>query len=159
MLTALVVVIALSPCLIVLRLLALATWRARVRDQVLTRQAALTYAIHRELGAVAAPFVTKGLVGPWRVRMAFPLGRPAAVAAVLAIVNRELESMKVATRADYQILLTQRPDAGAATLRRGRSIAEASGRRRRGSVPTVARERRDQWTSMSTCTNESSTID
>jgi hypothetical protein len=110
MLTALVVVVAISPCLAVLVLLALATWRARVRDQVLTRQAALTYAIHRELGAVAAPFVTKGLLGPWRVRLAIPLGCPAVVASLLAIMNRELETMPVDTRGDYQIVLTQRSD-------------------------------------------------
>jgi hypothetical protein len=130
MLTAsVIVVLALSPCIIVLALLVLATWRERVRDQVLARQATLTYAIHRELGGVASPIVTKGLAAPWRIRMAVPLGRPASVAAVLAIVNRELESSGVAQRERYQIVLTRepararpRPSAAAGYAAAGRSV-------------------------------------
>jgi hypothetical protein len=110
MLTALVVVVALSPCLAVLGLLAFVEWRERVRDQVLIRQAALTFAIHRELGAVASPVVTKGLTGSWRIGMAVPLGRPEAVATLLAIVDRELAAVRGATREDYQVVLTKQGD-------------------------------------------------
>jgi hypothetical protein len=111
MLTALVITLALSPCLAVLGLLALASRRERVHDQVLGRQAILTDAIHRELGAIVSPVVTKGITGPWRIRMAVPLAQPAAVATLLAIVSRELAATPVATREDYQLVLTKQPEA------------------------------------------------
>jgi hypothetical protein len=124
----LVIVVALSPCLAVLGLLAVASWRERLHDRVLTRQAALTYAIHRELGAVVAPIVAKGLTGPWRVHMAVPLAHPATVATLLAIVTRELAATSVGTREDYQLVLTKQPDAVRARSAAPRPRSAAAGR-------------------------------
>ena len=83
----------LSPFLSVVALLLLAEWRERARAAAAARQIRLTDAIAAELGAVVAPVVTRGYGGPWRVRIAVPLGRPATVARVLAITHRVVERM------------------------------------------------------------------
>jgi len=57
------------------------------RDSQRDRQIMLTDAIHWELGAVAAPVVSRRR-GGWRVSMAVPLDRPAEVAALLRVTER-----------------------------------------------------------------------
>lgn len=84
------VVIALTPFLAVAGLLLLSTYRERRAQQVLARQLAVTEAIHRELGAVAAPVVRKPAWGPWQLRLALPLDRPALAARILAIAHAVL---------------------------------------------------------------------
>ena len=73
------------PLLAVLGMLALAARVQRARDAVSARQVAVTDAIHRELGAVAAPVVRKRAWGPWQVQIAVDFERPALVNAVLAV--------------------------------------------------------------------------
>lgn len=64
------------------------TSRARERrERGIDRQIALTDAIHRELGAAAAPEVTLGPRGGWIVRMAVPLHHPALVASLARITH------------------------------------------------------------------------
>ncbi|MGH6720230.1 MAG: hypothetical protein ACREER_13025 [Alphaproteobacteria bacterium] len=58
-----------------------------VRWDATLRQIALTDAIHRDLGAVVAPTVTRGLFGRWRVRVAVPFEQPALVGRVLEIAH------------------------------------------------------------------------
>ena len=83
--------------------------RAQVRrDARHARQIALTDAIHRELGAVAAPFVTRRR-GEWLVSMRVPLDRPAMVAAILSITEREFSSARGSEAGPYQITLTPTP--------------------------------------------------
>jgi hypothetical protein len=66
------------------------TGRAQARRaRYIGRQIALTDAIHRELGAVAAPEVTLGPRGGWVVRMAVPLHHASLVAS-LARITRDL---------------------------------------------------------------------
>src|SRR2546427_8877257 len=79
-----VVVVTLFPLAVVLAPLLLAGWVERRRAAVIARQVELTEAIHRDLGAVVAPFVTRRPGGRWRVRIAVPFERPAVVEAVLA---------------------------------------------------------------------------
>ena len=57
------------------------------RDSQQDRQIMLTDAIHWELGAVAAPVVSRRR-GGWRVSMSVPLDRPAEVAALLRVTER-----------------------------------------------------------------------
>jgi len=83
-----VVVVTLFPLAVVLAPLLLAGWVERRRAAVIARQVELTEAIHRDLGAVVAPFVTRRPGGRWRVRIAVPFERPAVVEAVLAVVHR-----------------------------------------------------------------------
>jgi len=82
-----VVMVVLVPAAAVLALVTLARRVERARAEAVTRQIQLTDAIHRELGAVVAPFVTRGRRGRWRVSMAVPLDRPALVGAVLDVVR------------------------------------------------------------------------
>src|SRR2546422_7157704 len=79
-----VVVVTLFPLAVVLTPLLLASRVERRRAAVIARQVELTEAIHRDLGAVVAPFVTRRPGGQWRVRISVPFERPAVVEAVLA---------------------------------------------------------------------------
>jgi hypothetical protein len=80
--------IALTPFLVVIALLRLADFVSARREARLARQIALTNAIHRELGAVAAPVVSRGPGGGWLVSMAVPLDRPGTTAALVRITER-----------------------------------------------------------------------
>jgi hypothetical protein len=73
------IMIALLPFLAVWALLDLSRRIQRRREQRVARQIALTDAIHRELGAVAAPEVTRSLTGQWTVSMRLPPERAATV--------------------------------------------------------------------------------
>ena len=59
----------------------------RARETRIARQVALTDAIHRELGAVVAPVVTRRFGRGWRVGIAVPFERPAIIARVVGIVH------------------------------------------------------------------------
>jgi hypothetical protein len=89
--TALVVlVVAVVPTLALVALLGLVDRAQRARSEVIARQVAVTDAIHRELGAIVAPTVTRRRRGAWQVLIAVPFERPAAVASVVAIAHRAL---------------------------------------------------------------------
>ena len=80
--------VALTPFLIVVALLRIADAVSTRRQECGARQIMLTDAIHRELGAVAAPVVTRRRGGGWLVRMAVPLDRPGTTAAIVRITER-----------------------------------------------------------------------
>lgn len=80
--------VALTPFLLVVLALRLSAYVARRRETIVARQIALTDAIHRELGAVAAPLVEKRLGGGWLVSMVAPLDRPGTTAALVRITER-----------------------------------------------------------------------
>jgi hypothetical protein len=82
--------VAASPILMMVALLAWAEWRDRRRAATVARQIRLTDAISAELGPVVAPVVTRRLWGPWQVELAMPLGRPAVVGRVFEITHRVL---------------------------------------------------------------------
>ena len=79
-------------------LLALAERRQNRRDSERDRQIMLTDAIHWELGAVAAPVVSRRPGGGWRVFMTVPIDQPAAVAALLRLTVRHFAAEKAAER-------------------------------------------------------------
>jgi hypothetical protein len=79
---------ALLPIAAIIALLRVFDAVARRRDVRVARQIALTDAIHRELGAVAAPVVTRRFGGGWLVRMSAPLDRPGTTAALVRIAER-----------------------------------------------------------------------
>jgi hypothetical protein len=81
-----VAAVTLFPFIVVLALLRLVDRLERRRAEVVARQIELTDAIHRELGAVVAPRVTRRPWGRWRVSIAVPLDRPALVGRVLDVV-------------------------------------------------------------------------
>jgi hypothetical protein len=106
--TALVAMFALAaiPFAVVSALLRLAERLQDRRDFQRYQQIRLTDAIHWELGAVAAPVVSRRPGGGWRVSMAVPIERPAEVAALLRVTARHFATEQAAER--LEIVL--RPD-------------------------------------------------
>ena len=104
-LVAIFVIVAI-PFVAVSTLLRLAERLQDRRDLQRDQQIMLTDAIHWELGAVAAPVVSRRPGGGWRVSMAVPIDRPAVVAALLRVTARHFDAEKVAER--LEIVL--RPD-------------------------------------------------
>ena len=102
--TLLTVAIAATPLLTIAGLLRLVEWIRRRREARYARQIELTDAIHRELGAIAAPTVHRRRGGGWLVRMTVPLHRPAVVAALLRVTDQVF-----APRAAFEIVLTPAP--------------------------------------------------
>ncbi len=91
-------VIAAIPFLVVSALLRLVERLQDRRDLQRDQQIMLTDAIHWELGAVAAPVVSRRPGGGWRVSMAVPIDRPAVVAALLRVTERHFAAEKAAER-------------------------------------------------------------
>ena len=81
------IMIALLPFLAVWALLDLSRRIQRRREARVARQIALTDAIHRELGPVAAPDVTRSLSGEWTVSMRLPLEREATVGVITRLTQ------------------------------------------------------------------------
>src|SRR2546428_5156322 len=79
-----VVVVGLFPCLTLLALLGLTARVERRRAAGIPRHIELTDAIHREVGALVAPWVMRRPGGAWRVRVAGPVERPPGVEAIVA---------------------------------------------------------------------------
>ena len=97
----LMVLIATSPIWLVMGLLWLAERRAEGHARRVALQIQVTDAVHRELGAVAAPEVTGGPGRGWRVRVRVP-GRPALIGPLVQIVEG---TMKHASRRPFEIVL------------------------------------------------------
>ena len=81
------IMIALLPFLAVWALLELSRRIQRRREERVARQIALTDAIHRELGAAAAPEVTRSLGGTWIVSMRLPLHREVTVGIITRLTQ------------------------------------------------------------------------
>ena len=122
--------LALSPVLTALGLLALAEWRDRRRAAAIAWQVRLTDAISAKLGGVVTPVVSKPLGARWRVAMHVPVARPALVSRVLAITDETLRELRVAR---YELVLTPEP----APARRGVSTAPHPRRLRAARVPSA----------------------
>ena len=80
--------VAVIPPVVIGALLRLSERVQRQRDARFARQIELTDAIHRELGAVAAPTVGKRRGGGLIVRMMVPLQQPELVAAILTVTDQ-----------------------------------------------------------------------
>jgi hypothetical protein len=102
--TLLTVAVAATPLLTIVGLVRLMDWIQRRREARYARQIELTDAIHRELGAIAAPTVHRRRGGGWLVHMTVPLHRPAVVAALLRVTDQVF-----ASRAAFEIVLTPAP--------------------------------------------------
>ena len=81
------IMIALLPFLAVWALLDLSRRVQRRREERVARQIALTDAIHREMGAAAAPEVTRSLGGTWTVSMRLPLHREVTVGVITRLTQ------------------------------------------------------------------------
>jgi hypothetical protein len=105
-----VLVVTLTPMVAVVALLELSAWFERRRAAAIARQITLTDAIAGELGAVVAPVVTKPLWGPWQIRIAVPLARPATVGTIIAIAHRVLALAERMSPGEYRIVLAPQED-------------------------------------------------
>ena len=85
--TAATIMMAMTPFLMVGALLEISRRVAHAREVRVARQIALTDAIHRELGAVAAPEVRRGWAGDWLVSVRLPLHREGLVGAISRITH------------------------------------------------------------------------
>ena len=112
---------ALTPFAVVAGLLRLAEHVSRRRESESAQQIRLTDAIHREVGAVAAPVVRRDWGGRWLVSMAVPLDRPGTTAAIVRITER-MFAQQVADRTDQlRIVLAPATAEPATGDRRGRA--------------------------------------
>ncbi len=121
--------LALMPFLVVVALLRLADHAALRRQVRAARQIALTDAIHRELGAAAAPVVSQRLGGGWLVSMKVPLDRPGTTAALVRITERMFAPDGDTSR--LRILLTPataRPAAAGTSIGSGQRRAASTAR-------------------------------
>jgi hypothetical protein len=103
MTTMLAISFAVAPLLGLIALLRIVDRVEQRSQERYERQIILTEAIHRELGAVVAPVLSRRHGGGWIVEMAVPLDRPAAVATILRIVDWAFES----TGEEYELALTR----------------------------------------------------
>ena len=85
--TEMTIMIALIPFLAVWGLLRIAGVVERRRQGCVSRQIALTDAIHRELGAAAAPQVRRTWRGEWVVSMRLALSRESTVGTIARITG------------------------------------------------------------------------
>lgn len=100
--------VTIVPLVAVAAVLLLTTRWERARDERVACQAAVTDAIHQELGAVVAPTVRKRLWGPCQLVIAVPLERPALVGRVFALAQEALDRCRgVACRRAEIVLVPQ----------------------------------------------------
>ena len=85
-------------------------WLRHRREEIIKRQIALTDAIDGQLGPIVAPVVKKPLLGPWQIRIAVPISRPAAIGRILAVVHAVLSTGDGMHPGSYQIVLTPKQD-------------------------------------------------
>jgi hypothetical protein len=84
------VIIVLAPPAAVVIMLLLVARAERARQALTARQIAVTEAIHRELGAVAAPVAERRWGGATELRISLPLESEELVGAVTAVAHRAL---------------------------------------------------------------------
>ena len=104
------IMIVLIPFLAVWALLVVSRRVAEAREARVARQIALTDAIHRELGAVAAPEVWRDWGGAWIVSVRLPLYREALVGSISRITHdlfRRLDQLE--TPRVHLLLVPQEP--------------------------------------------------
>jgi hypothetical protein len=80
--------VIMVPFLVTAALLILCGRLQQRRARRAARQVEVTDAIHRELGAVVAPSLTRGTRGGYRLILPAPLEHASVVASALAIVHR-----------------------------------------------------------------------
>src|SRR5258708_14848415 len=107
------IMIALIPFLAIWGLLRLARAVEQRRDDRVARQIALTDAIHRELGAAAAPNVRRTWSGEWVVSMRLALTRETPFGTLPRITNDLLPRLNRPDSSTlHDVLITQCPRLG-----------------------------------------------
>lgn len=99
-------------------------------------QIAVTDAVHRALGAVTAPLVTRRPGGGWRVQMRVPPGQTDLAAALVRVTEEVMGRVTAERRRPFEIVLLSTEGIGAA----GRGPL-AVGHRTRTAAPLTAAAR------------------
>jgi hypothetical protein len=133
--------VMLTPVLTLVLIFVLAGRARRVREGALARQVAVTDAIHRELGAIVAPFVTRVREGGWQALIAVPFERPAVVERVIVIARATLARLDPARADHIRIVLIPQE-------RLTRYIPAATSTMARASAPVTASPRKSAPASM-----------
>jgi len=100
------VLIALFPIALIAALLQLSTWRQRARLAAVSRQIAVTDAIHAVLGAVVSPVVRRRLWRGWQLTIPVPLDRPATVMQVVQVAYGAFGAAERTRPGRFEIVLT-----------------------------------------------------
>ncbi len=100
--------VVLAPIAALVGALVIASRFERARVRVVACQIALTDAIHRHLGAVAAPVVRRRPGDRWEVLIPLPLGDPATVADVLSVAGHALARVDCGGLRHARIVVTGR---------------------------------------------------
>ena len=98
---------ALMPVVLLLVVFRVSARVSAGRTAAIERQIAMTDAIHRDLGAVVAPTVTRTLLGGWRVRVPVPFERSAVVARVLEIARDTVAPLAALGGDPWEIVLVE----------------------------------------------------
>ena len=116
MMILLTLLVGLAPIAAVVGLFWIMGQRQRRLAERIMLQVRVTDAIHAELGAVAAPEVTRRPDGGWRVQMRVPAGRPGLVGPLVDLAEL---AMRAAPPRPFEIvLLPPRPATQATRPRR-----------------------------------------
>lgn len=108
--------------------------RRRARREVGRHlQITVTDAVHRALGAVAAPLVTRRPGGGWRVQMRVPPGRADLAAALVGVTEDVMGRATSGSRVPFEIVLL--PTEGFGVAARG---SLAGGHRNKTVAPLAA---------------------
>lgn len=118
-------VVLLIPVLSIVALFWAVSRRRRLRAEAVARQIAMTDAIHRELGAVVAPTVTRRLFGGWRVLVPVPFERTAVVSRVLAIARDTVAPPAALAGRGWEIVLVPQAASAPRSRRAPREAALA----------------------------------
>ena len=119
------ILIAMVPLVAVGGLLRLSRGIERRRTERIARQIMLTDAIHRELGAAAAPVVQQAWRGGWIVSMAVPLDREITVGAVVRIAHEVFAKLDRTNTRRLRIVLIPREGGPARPAGRSRGSSRA----------------------------------
>jgi hypothetical protein len=122
--TMIAIVTAVIPFVVVGGLLRASRWIERRRSERVALQIMLTDAIHRELGAAAAPEVRRAWRDGWIVSMGVPIDSDAIVAALVRITHRFFSELDRVEVPRLRIVLKPRP------WRMGRQAGSVSMQRR-----------------------------
>jgi glutathione S-transferase len=109
----------------------LVDWLRKRREETIRRQIVLTEAIDGHFGAIVSPvvMVKRPIWGPWKILMAVPFARPAAVARILALANEVLSVADRMSPDRYEIVLTPKPDPNRAERSLGTTVHGGTWRR------------------------------
>jgi hypothetical protein len=105
-LSTLSLLIALVPIALIVALLQLSAWRQRMRLAEVSRQIAVTDAVHAALGAIVSPVVRRKLWRGWRLTIPVPLDRPGTVMQVVEAAHGAFASDE-REPGQLEIVLTQ----------------------------------------------------